>query len=783
MPPFKKTIKVFTLIAAALIGVAVPLVPAGIAVTQGVLGLALLLLLVATFGAPDARKEFGKLLFDPLSILMLILFLVMSTTVMWSINPVKSFDVIARTFAYIAGSALIWAHLKTNEHMRTVTMKSLIISGGISVMLATIILILPSGVWSDPASGTDVKNYAPLFFKRFSSALICIIPAAIFSGSRLGGNWRWLSWLIAPLGVYVMIATESRSSLAGLLAMIAVVAIAVIFAKSNHIKGMLLALVAMVAGVFVWLWGYGQKYSHIPDAFAPTWLIDPHRQIIWRFVFEKFLEAPFSGHGANQINYVPGADVVRADIGGAVVSAHPHNWVLEILSETGIVSFSIILTILLLMAWRLLARYRHGEDRAALAALALGAGFFGSSLFNFSIWSSWWLLSFFSLLALALSASDTSRRRKALFVVTEDWAFCSHRIPTALAVRDGGFDVALTAREGKHRKQIEQLGFKFVPWKISRKSLNPFREFFSLIRLINILNAERPALVYNVTLKPIVYGSLAAMFSGVPHTINLFSGLGTLFISKSPLLRLVRALVLPLLRYVNAAPGTWVMVQNSDDAKEMERLSVGGSERRAVVPGSGIDTHYFKPLPEPDGPLTAVLLSRMLRDKGVNEAVEAARILKQKGRNIRIVLVGDPDTENPSHIPEKTLQEWNDEGIIEWWGKSDDVREVWKKAHVALLPSYREGMPRSLLEGAASGRPLVAANSPGCRDLVQDGINGILVELKNAEAIADALMRLDDDAALRHQMGKNARNDAEKIFSNEAISKKIIEIIGKANVS
>jgi glycosyltransferase involved in cell wall biosynthesis len=365
-------------------------------------------------------------------------------------------------------------------------------------------------------------------------------------------------------------------------------------------------------------------------------------------------------------------------------------------------------------------------------------------------------------------------KRKILFVVTEDWAFSSHRIPTANAARDAGFDVVVSAREGSHRHAIEEMGFRFIPWRVKRKSLNPFYELRAIFNLIKIFYTERPTVAYNVTLKPIIYGSIAARFAGTPHTINLFAGLGAWFILKRLSLRLIRAAVMPLLKYIHAEPGTWLMVQNSDDKNDLAKLGIGNPERTVLVPGSGIDANSFTLMPEPDGPLTAVFLSRMLWDKGVGETVEAARLLKAKGRNIRIVLVGDPDTENPGHVPDQMLKTWDDEGVIEWWGRKKNVQAVWAKAHVALLPSYyREGIPRSLLEGAACSRPMIGADAPGCRDLVRDGKNGILVPPRDAKAIAEALIRLDEDFELRQRLGKEARKDVEENYSTDAVGGQI----------
>lgn len=770
-----------SLIAAISIGVAIPLLPLGIAVTQGLLGIGLVLLLALTPFDAEVRRTYRRLVFDPITIALLLMFVVWLLVTPWSSAPWESSKVIFRTALYIAGSALIWAHLVVHQNLQQKTIKTLIVLMFVMLMISTVILLFPDTIWQAVQSVWGKTTTASRHFKPFASALLCLIPALIWGGYHLGAKWKWASLAMLPLALFTMVATENRSAIAGFIAMVAAVIITIGWSKRKFIIVSVTSITLSVFGGLMWSWLFGERYRNIVDGYLPPWLVDPHRQVIWRFVFEKFLESPFSGHGVNRINYVPGSDVIRADIGGALISAHPHNWILEILSETGIFGFTALATVLLLLLWRMMARYRYANDVSSLALIGLLAAFFGSNLFNFSIWSTWWLLIMFFLFALISTRSAqinvSHRSKKILFVITEDWAFCSHRIPTAMAAHDAGYEVVITARENMHRKNIEEMGFKFVPWNIKRKSLNPFYELRAIINLINIFYKERPDIAYNVTMKPIVYGSFAAHFTGTANTINLFSGLGTLFISSRLKFLFLRKALIPILRYIHADRGTWLMVQNNDDKIVMEEEKISKPDRTFVVPGSGIDVSAFVPLPEPKGPLTAILLSRMLWDKGVGETVDAARMLKSQGRDIRIVLVGEPDTDNPNHIPEQTLRRWTEEGVIEWQGKRDDVSAVWAQGHVALLPSYREGIPRSLLEGAACGRPMIGANSPGCRDLINDGINGLLVTPKDAISIADALIRLDDDPALRNKMGRAARLDVEKIYSTDNIKAKIRSII------
>jgi len=369
-------------------------------------------------------------------------------------------------------------------------------------------------------------------------------------------------------------------------------------------------------------------------------------------------------------------------------------------------------------------------------------------------------------------------RPKLLFAVTEDWAFCSHRLPSAFAARDAGYDVVVTARMGSHQKRIEDLGFRTVPWAIQRESQNPLAEFSALLDLIRIYRQERPDVSYHVALKPILYGSIAARLTGVGASINLFSGLGVVFISETFKFRLIRALVKPVLRWAMRPSSTRLQVQNADDRHALNDLGVSTSERTDLVSGSGLDLNDFPQTPEPtnDTPM-AVLVARMLWDKGIGELAEAARRLKDRDVNLRIVLVGDPDPANPASIPEAQLKAWNDEGLMEWWGRREDVADILIQSHIAVLPSYREGMPRSLLEAAAVGRPLVAFDTVGCRDLIRDGENGLLVPFKDSTALAEALEKLAVDADLRQRLGHQAHLDVKSTYSADAIRTRIAKIL------
>lgn len=354
---------------------------------------------------------------------------------------------------------------------------------------------------------------------------------------------------------------------------------------------------------------------------------------------------------------------------------------------------------------------------------------------------------------------------KLLFVVTEDWYFASHRLSLAVAAKAAGFDVAVATRVREQADVILNAGVRPIPFELSRRGGNLLREFVALYRLYR---REKPELVHHVALKPVMLGALAARLAGVPAQVNTVAGLGWLFTSSSRAVRFTR----PFLRWLLAAlltrPRSLTIIQNPDD---MAFLAAAGlpAGRLRLIRGSGVDTQVFRPGASPPGRVCVMLVARMLRDKGVGEFVQAARLLSEAGSNARFFLVGDPDPGNPSSIPEAILRGWHGRHGIEWLGRREDIASLLQTAHIACLPSYREGLPKSLLEAAACGLPIVTTDTPGCREVVRDGVNGLLVPICDAGALASALRKLIDDEALRRRMGEQSRILAEAEFGQTSV--------------
>jgi glycosyltransferase involved in cell wall biosynthesis len=361
---------------------------------------------------------------------------------------------------------------------------------------------------------------------------------------------------------------------------------------------------------------------------------------------------------------------------------------------------------------------------------------------------------------------------KLLFVVTEDWYFVSHRLQLAVAACEAGFEVALATRVRKHGDIIRRAGIRLIPFELSRRAGNPFLE---LMGLFFLYRRERPDIVHHVALKPVFLGGLAGRLAGLSAQVNAVAGLGWLFISRSCTARLLSPLIRWILALLMNAPRSRVIVQNPDDAELLKKAGVTESHLR-MIRGAGVDTAKFSPSPELAEPICVVLAARILWDKGVGEFVEAARQLKQDGVKARFILVGDPDPDNPASIPEETLHAWQEEKVVEWWGHRDDMVAVFHSAHVVCLPSYREGLPKVLLEATACGRPIVTTDVPGCREVVREGKNGLLVPARDAQALSEALLCLIKNPELRAEMGHCGREIVLKEFSSEKVIAQTLDL-------
>lgn len=361
---------------------------------------------------------------------------------------------------------------------------------------------------------------------------------------------------------------------------------------------------------------------------------------------------------------------------------------------------------------------------------------------------------------------------KLLFLVSEDWYFVSHRLPLAVAALKAGFDVAVATRVGGAGEKITAAGVRLIPVAFNRSGLNPLEALRTLADLRTIYRREAPDVVHHVAMKPVIYGSLAATAAGVRNRVNALMGLGYVFTSDHLKARALRPPVKALLKRALKAPHTRVIVQNRDDFELLASAGLARHSDLRLIRGSGVDpAHYAIGDAVGNGPPVIVLPARMLRDKGVVEFVEAARLLKARGVAARFVLCGEPDRLNPASLTEAELAGFAAEGAVEYWGWQKDMTAVWKTAQIVCLPSYREGLPKALLEAAASGLPLVAADVPGCREVVRPGENGWLVPKGDSAALATALEEAITRQDLRTRYGAASRS----LIERELALAKVIE--------
>jgi glycosyltransferase involved in cell wall biosynthesis len=364
-----------------------------------------------------------------------------------------------------------------------------------------------------------------------------------------------------------------------------------------------------------------------------------------------------------------------------------------------------------------------------------------------------------------------------LFANTE-WYLYNFRRSLALALRDAGYEVLLISPPGPYGEKLRQMGFRWIPAPMERRSLNPLRELALVLWLKRLFAEEQVDLVHGFTIKCAVYGSLAARLAGIPARVNAVAGMGYVFTSDDLKARLLRPIVRSLMRLALDGQGARLILQNPDDVALFERARLVDASLVRLIPGSGVDCRRFVPksVKTQGGRFRVLLAARLLWDKGLAEYVGAARQLRLDGRDIEFLLAGDPDPGNPAAVPEGTVRAWVGEGLLQWLGHVDDMAALFETVDAVVLPSYREGLPKGLIEAGASGLPLVTTDVPGCREVVTDGVDGLLVPVKNGEALARAIARLHDDPLLCSRLGAAAREKALKEFDEQIVIERTISV-------
>ncbi|WAW09111.1 glycosyltransferase family 4 protein [Oxalobacter vibrioformis] len=365
---------------------------------------------------------------------------------------------------------------------------------------------------------------------------------------------------------------------------------------------------------------------------------------------------------------------------------------------------------------------------------------------------------------------------KLLYLLTEDSFFCSHFMERALAARAAGYDVVVAARENTQGERIRAAGLCFIAIPFNRSGMNPLRELGVLLKIWKLYRQERPAIVHQVSAKPILYGSLAARLSGVPAVVNAPVGMGYIFSSSDFRARILRPWLRLAYRFFTNPEPSKVIFENPDDLSSFVNWKAVRPADTVLIKGAGVNLDHFQPMEKPEAIPVVVLTARMLRDKGVDEFVSAAHRLYDESVKARFVLVGAPDPVNPTSITIEMLNAWNGRKNVEWWGWREDVAAVLQDAHIVCLPSYREGLPKSLIEAAACGLPIVTTDTTGCREVVDDGKNGFLVPVRDVASLANALKKLILDSGMRQRMGAYSRKKAEAEFSSGQVIRETLAV-------
>jgi lipopolysaccharide/colanic/teichoic acid biosynthesis glycosyltransferase/glycosyltransferase involved in cell wall biosynthesis len=365
-------------------------------------------------------------------------------------------------------------------------------------------------------------------------------------------------------------------------------------------------------------------------------------------------------------------------------------------------------------------------------------------------------------------------RPKLLFVDNSIDTFYSYRMPLAVAASRAGFEIHVATPPGRCEKVIRDAGFTFHPLPMTRRGLG-IGELSCLVHLYSLYRHIKPDLVHHLRLKPVLYGGLAAYAARVPAEVSMPTGLGHVFTAQTRKALILRAITLAGCRVAFRHKNLRVIFQNPDDLAVFVDSKVLLKEKSVLIRGSGVDISQFVLAPEPTGPPVVMLAARMLWDKGVLEFVEVAKTLKGRGSDARFVLVGDTDLGNPTAISAAQLQAWHDAGLIEWWGYREDMRQVLEQANIVCLPSYREGVPKVLIEAAAAGRAIVTTDVPGCREVVRHGQNGLLVPPRDSKLLSEAIAFLLASPSTRARMSRRGRHTAVANFSLDRVITETIE--------
>ncbi len=366
--------------------------------------------------------------------------------------------------------------------------------------------------------------------------------------------------------------------------------------------------------------------------------------------------------------------------------------------------------------------------------------------------------------------------KKIFLVSNTDWYLYRFRLSLGKTLLENAMEPVFISPSGKYVENIKSAGFRWVEWGVDRKNFYPVEEFVSIIRFVNILRKENPDLIHNHTIKPTFYGSLSARLLKITHVINSITGRGYLFLGSNLGVKLTRRIIMPFYKRVTNQSSFVTIFENNDDLKFFQNQGAYTNTLNYIIPGVGVDTNYFSPTSEVEDVPVVAYVGRLLWDKGVQTFVDAARNLKQKSVPVRMVLIGSTDPGNPTSIPEKTIYNWVQDGIVEWWGWQENMALAYHQCHIVVMPSFGEGFSTTILEAMASGRAVIATDVPGCRDVVLNQRTGLLVPPQDPDALAETIRTMIADQELRYTFAKAGRELVEKNYTIGHINQLTLQI-------
>ena len=365
---------------------------------------------------------------------------------------------------------------------------------------------------------------------------------------------------------------------------------------------------------------------------------------------------------------------------------------------------------------------------------------------------------------------------KVLFVITEDWFFHSHFLDRAKYIASSGGTVGIATRFSIHEEELRDLGFELFPIDFSRRGLNPITEFITALKIRRIVRRFKPDIAHNIALKPVVTGTFGELLGGQGAVINALVGMGYIFTSTDTRASVVKPILSRILKFLLRSNSVHVVIENPDDLNSLVDEGFVRKSQISLIRGAGVDLIAFPFQPEATGPVVVTMVSRILRDKGVLEFIDSASQLQSKMPEVKFQIVGEPDLGNPSAIQQSEIDSWESLPNVKYLGRRSDIADILKGSHIVCLPSYREGLPKSLLEALSSGRPIITSDVPGCREVCEDGVNGLLIPARDSIALSDAIEKLAINPELRQAMGRAGRMRAESEFSSELVCTQTLDL-------